>query len=754
MDEIKILVLEHDPSDVELMEFELKKALPFPIITLVKNEEEYTNALESVVFDLILAGYTFPSFNGLQAFDIKERLAAVTPFILVTGTIGEETAVELIKRGITDFVLKDHIGSLNYKIALALRDSQTQEHIKTGQERTRLIMNAALDAIIWIDIYGDITFWNLQAETIFGWKAKEVMGKKISGLIVPEAYRSRHEEGMKQYLKTGKGPGLNVLLELSAIKCSGEEFPIELTILPIRQGNQEFFCSFIRDITARKNAEKAIKEANERHHYVTKATSEAIWDWDLATGNFYRAEGFYDLFGYKPEELKGGLSFSDNIHPDDKQRVLKNINELTLGTGTIWADEYRYLKQDNHYAFVSDKGLVVRDEHGKATRLVGAMQDITKKKQEEQHLKLLESVITQSNDAVMITEAEPLAEPGPRIRYVNEAFTKMTGYSNAEVLGKTPRLLQGAKSERAELDKLGECLKNWQSCEITIINYKKNGEEFWNQMSISPVADANGWYTHWISIERDVTESKLIEQKLHQLNEDLKLQARDLALSNEELEQFAYVASHDLQEPLRMVTSFLDLLEKKYGALHDDKGKEYIAFAVDGAKRMRQIILDLLEFSRAGRGEDNEEDLDLNELVHDIQVLFRQQIAEKNAVISFDVLPVIRAYRAPMLQVLQNLLGNALTYTVENNPCRIHISSTESHTHFTIAVKDNGLGINKEYFEKIFIIFQRLHHRKQFAGTGVGLAITKKNVKNMGGDILVESEEGKGSTFYFTISKN
>ena len=203
-----------------------------------------------------------------------------------------------------------------------------------------------------------------------------------------------------------------------------------------------------------------------------------------------------------------------------------------------------------------------------------------------------------------------------------------------------------------------------------------------------------------------------------------------------------------------MVTSFLDLLEKKYGALHDDKGKEYIAFAVDGAKRMRQIILDLLEFSRAGRGEDNEEDLDLNELVPDIQVLFRQQIAEKNAVISFDVLPVIRAYRAPMLQVLQNLLGNALTYTVENNPCRIHISSTESHTHFTIAVKDNGLGINKEYFEKIFIIFQRLHHRKQFAGTGVGLAITKKNVKNMGGDILVESEEGKGSTFYFTISKN
>ena len=217
MDEIKILVLEHDPFDGELIEFELKKALPFPIITPVKNQEEYTNALESVLFDLTLEGYTFPSFNGLQAFEIKEKLAPATPFIPVSGTTGEETAVELIKRGIIDFVSKNHLESLNYKIARALRDSETQEHIKTGEERRRLIMNAALDAIIWIDFYGDITFWNLQAETIFGWKAKEALGKKLSGLIVPEAYRSRHEEGMKYYLKTGKGPGLNILLELSAI---------------------------------------------------------------------------------------------------------------------------------------------------------------------------------------------------------------------------------------------------------------------------------------------------------------------------------------------------------------------------------------------------------------------------------------------------------------------------------------------------------------------------------------------------------
>jgi light-regulated signal transduction histidine kinase (bacteriophytochrome) len=202
-----------------------------------------------------------------------------------------------------------------------------------------------------------------------------------------------------------------------------------------------------------------------------------------------------------------------------------------------------------------------------------------------------------------------------------------------------------------------------------------------------------------------------------------------------------------------MVTGFLTQLEKKYANIIDDKGKQYIGFAVDGAKRMRQIILDLLEFSRVGRTEELLEDIDLNEMTNEIKILFRKQIEEKKALITVDKLPKIHAHRSPMHQVFQNLIGNALKYTNTGMHCKIKITATESETHWQFSVTDNGIGIEEEYFDKIFIIFQRLHTRDEFPGTGMGLAVTKKIIENLGGKIWVVSEEGKGSTFCFTIKK-
>gem|GEM_PF-1414331 len=252
---------------------------------------------------------------------------------------------------------------------------------------------------------------------------------------------------------------------------------------------------------------------------------------------------------------------------------------------------------------------------------------------------------------------------------------------------------------------------------------------------------------------KDITERKVSHIRLNDLNKNLQQQAKELAISNMELEQFAYVASHDLQEPLRMVTSFLTQLDKRYGGVIDEKGKQYIYFAVDGAKRMRQIILDLLEYSRAGRTLDSLEDIDLNRLVEEIQILFSKQIEEQKAVITADQLPELRAHRSPIRQIFQNLIGNALKYTKDGRQAKIHIAVKISNDHWQFSVNDNGIGIEQEYFEKIFIIFQRLHNKEEFSGTGMGLAITKKIIESQGGKIWVESEEGKGSTFYFTLPK-
>lgn len=253
---------------------------------------------------------------------------------------------------------------------------------------------------------------------------------------------------------------------------------------------------------------------------------------------------------------------------------------------------------------------------------------------------------------------------------------------------------------------------------------------------------------------KDITERKETEDKLRRLNESLIKQADELAASNAELEQFAFVASHDLQEPLRMITSFLAQLEKKYGDELDDKAKKYIHFATDGAKRMRQIILDLLEYSRVGRVDTEREKVDIDQLLEGVAGLQKKLIEEKKAKVNWNNMPVIYASRGPIQQLFQNLVNNALNYQDPSNKPVVHIRSEETKTHWKFFVEDNGIGINPEYKDKIFNIFQRLHGQDEYSGTGVGLAICKKIVEELGGEIWVESELGKGSTFYFTIAKS
>jgi light-regulated signal transduction histidine kinase (bacteriophytochrome) len=203
-----------------------------------------------------------------------------------------------------------------------------------------------------------------------------------------------------------------------------------------------------------------------------------------------------------------------------------------------------------------------------------------------------------------------------------------------------------------------------------------------------------------------------------------------------------------------MVTGFLSQLEKKYTKVIDPTGQKYIFYAVDGANRMRQIILDLLEFSRIGKGADKEELIDLNVLVSEVEMLLGKKIEEKKATILYHQLPVIKSGKVPIRQVFQNLIGNALKYSNEGIPVKIEIKVKELNDYWEFAISDNGIGISKEYFDKIFVIFQRLHNRSAFSGTGIGLAVTKKVIEKKGGKIWVQSELEKGSTFYFTIKKH
>lgn len=381
-----------------------------------------------------------------------------------------------------------------------------------------------------------------------------------------------------------------------------------------------------------------------------------------------------------------------------------------------------------------------------------AIRDITeRRKAEEKFRGLLES----APDAIVIVD-----EKG-HIQLVNVQTEKMFGYDRVDMIGKPVELLL---PDRYAQTHRGHRVNFFQSPKVRamgegreLYGKKKSGLEFPVEISLSPLETEEGILVS--AAIRDITEKKQMAREISEANVNLELKVQrrtaELEEKNKELEQFAYVASHDLQEPLRMVTNFLQLLQAKYNAKLDDKGREYIFFAVDGAARMKLLIQDLLSYSRVNAREMTIEEIDTQRTVNYCLEVLKDKIQQKEVKITVHPLPVVRANKSLTEQLFMNLINNAIKYGTDQGPL-IEIGTTATSNDHVLGfyVKDNGIGINEKYFDKIFIIFQRLNEKSKYEGTGMGLAICKKIVEKHGGNIWVESNPGQGSTFYFTMAKN
>ncbi|GBF48544.1 PAS domain S-box [Leptospira ryugenii] len=503
-----------------------------------------------------------------------------------------------------------------------------------------------------------------------------------------------------------------------------------------------------QDIHERKMVSEAMRITKERYEFLSQATRQAIWDWDIGEGTVFWGEGYRTNFGFDIENMHLSYETWENLlHPEQREKVIQRVQEAMANPDILtFENQYQLQKADGNFADVIDKALVIRDQTGKAIRMVGAVEDITKRKAGEVQLKLLESVITNSNESVLITEANPVGSIGPNIVFVNAAFTKMTGYTQEEVIGKTPRILQGPNSSPKEISKMREALAKWEPVEVEIINYKKDGSEFWNEFSIFPLANEKGFYTHWIAIERDITRKKREE------NEKEKL-ISELTQNNKDLKQFNYITSHNLRAPLSNLSAALSLIEDI--PISDPLLSELLKGIKLSTETLNQTIDDLIRILIIKDSPAIEQSaLDLETVFQSVLSQIQNIVSSSGASILTQFADVKQiVFNKPYLEsIFLNLLTNAIKYRSQERDLHISVKSMESREFYFLVFEDNGLGIDlTRNKDKIFGLYQRFHNLPD--SKGLGLYLVKSQLQALGGSIRVESQVNVGTKFIIKIRK-
>jgi len=612
-----------------------------------------------------------------------------------------------------------------------------------GDGRYREVLEAAPDAMVVVDQSGDIVLLNLQAEKQFGYRRDELLGQPVTN-IIPEGFAERliaddlrsEEDALAQHIGTG--------IELLALRKDGSVFPIEMMLSPLRSTEGDLVTAAIRDISVRRAAERHLFQMEERYRGLLEAAPDAMVVVDQVGEIVLLNLQAEKQFGYSRDELLGQPvtniipeGFAERLIADDLRPAADALAQQ-IGTGieliALRKDGSEFPIEMMLSPLTSTEGYLV----------TAAIRDISVRRAAERHLFQMEEryrgLLEAAPDAMVVVD-----QVG-EIVLLNLQAEKQFGYSRDELLGQpVTNIIPEGFAERLIADDLRSAAGARAQdigTGIELLALRKDGTLFPIEIMLSPLTSADG--TLVTAAIRDISVRKAAAA-------DLLEKVEELNRSNEELAQFAYIASHDLQEPLRMVASYTQLLSRRYKGKLDDDADEFIAYAVDGATRMQRLIEDLLAFSRVSTKGKELVRTSSEEALEKALVNLRGAIEDSGAVVTHDLLPQVMGDVSQMVQLFQNLIGNAIKYQGEGTPA-VHITAVRTRARvWSFTVSDNGLGIEPQYFQRIFGMFQRLHARDAFAGTGIGLAICKKIVERHGGQISVDSQPGQGSTFRFSL---
>ena len=502
--------------------------------------------------------------------------------------------------------------------------------------------------------------------------------------------------------------------------------------------------TFVRDITENIKNEHELKESEEKYRNIVEIANEGIMIADT-TGriNFLNAK-MAQMLGYSIEELLG-INAESLVDKDDYELGLQKIENRRKGIQESY--EIKYIRKSGEGLWCLISATPMYDYGGKHIGNMTMQTDITERKKSNDALQESESrfhsVLDNSQDVIYRVNVQT-----GKYEYVSPSTKKVFGYSPEELMAlavKNP-LNTIHPDDRIKFQIGINKLEQDDKVEMEYRHKTINGKYCWISNKMGLIRDNTGKPLYRDGNMRDITKRKRIE-------EQMKIAMDELRRSNEELERFAYVSSHDLQEPLRMVKLYSQLLERRYKDNLDSDADDFIEYIVEGANRMKQLIDDLLEYSRVTSQAKEFDNIDLQKVLDIVLRNLSISIIENNVTISHDPFPTIFADQNQMLQVFQNLITNAIKFHGQNPP-KINISVQKDEKEWIFSVSDNGIGIDSKHQNQIFEVFKRLHHnRDEYPGSGIGLSITQKIIIHHGGRIWVESEIGKGTTFYFTIPK-